>query len=111
MVGIDSFLALDIRIGKIVAVGDHEKARKPMYVLTVDLGNELGQRQVVAGVKSFYSKEELVGKYIACIVNLDPKNIAGIDSQGMMLAAGEGAEDGISVLTPDKEMPLGSKIH
>ena len=109
MVNIDTFLSLDIRVGRIVAVEDHEKARKPMYRLTVDLGQEVGMRTIVAGIKSHYSKEELVNKRIVCIVNLDPKMIAGIESQGMMLAAGE--EDKVAILVPDKDMPEGSRIH
>ena len=109
MVSIETFLALDIRIGRIVAVEDHEKARKPMYKLTVDLGSEIGIRTIVAGIKAHYPKEELMNKRIACIVNLDPKVIAGIESQGMLLAAGE--EERIAVLVPDKDMPEGSKIH
>ena len=108
MVGIDVFSQLDIRVGKIVAVEDHEKARKPMYKLTVDLGSEIGLRTIVAGIKSFYSKEELVGKKIICVVNLDPKAIAGIESHGMLLAAGE--TENVAVLVPDKDMPVGSKI-
>ena len=109
VVGIETFFALDIRVGRIVAVEDHEKARKPMYKLTVDLGQEIGTRIIVAGIKTHYQKEELMNKKIACIVNLDPKVIAGLESQGMLLAAGE--EESIAVLVPDKDMPEGSKIH
>ena len=109
MVSIDSFFSLDIRVGRIVLAEDHEKARKPMYKLTVDLGPEIGMRRIVAGIKDYYTKEELINKKIVCIVNLDPKVIAGEESQGMMLAAGE--LDRIAVLVPDKDMPEGSKIH
>lgn len=108
MVSIDTFFALDIRVGRITGVDDHEGARKPMYKLTVFLGDELGNRTIVAGIKAKYTKEELINKKIACIVNLDPKVIAGIESQGMVLAAGE---EEIALLTPDRDMPEGSKIH
>ncbi len=109
MVGIETFSALDVRIGRIIAVEDHEGARKPMYKLTVDLGQEIGTRTIVAGIRQHYQKGELMNKKIACIVNLDPKNIAGIESQGMLLAAGE--EDAVALLVPDREMPEGSRIH
>ena len=89
MVGIDTFSSLDIRIGRITNVEDHEGARKPMYKLTVFFGDGIGSRIVVAGIKDRYRKEELINKKIACIINLDPKVIAGIESQGMILAAGE----------------------
>lgn len=109
MVSIDSFFSLDIRVGRVVSVEDHEKARKPMYKLAVDLGPEVGIRKIVAGIKDHYQKEELINKKIVCIVNLDPKIIAGEESQGMMLAAGE--TDRVAILIPDKDMPEGSRIH
>lgn len=110
MVDIGSFLALDLRVGRIVDVEDHPGARKPMYKLVIDLGPEIGRRQIVAGIKGSYSREDLLGKSVVCIANLDPKIIAGIESQGMLLAAGE-SDTGISMLVPDKEMPAGSRVH
>jgi len=109
MVSIDAFSDIDIRVGKIVDVQDHEKARKPMYKLTVDFGAEIGKRTIIAGIKSFYSKDELLNKKVICVVNLDPKMIAGVESQGMLLAAGE--IEKVAVLVPDKDMDEGSKIH
>lgn len=108
MVGIDTFSALDIRIGRIVAADDHEGARKPMYRLTVYLGEELGSRTIVAGIRGRYTKEDLVNKKIACIVNLEPKAIAGIESQGMILAAGD---EEIALLVPDRDVPEGSRVR
>ena len=109
MVDIEAFSAFDIRIGRILSVEDHEKARKPMYKLTIDFGSEIGIRTIVAGIKSDYSKEELIDKKIACIVNLDPKIIAGVELQGMLLAAGETGS--IAILVPDKSAEEGSKVH
>ncbi len=109
MVSIDSFFSIDIRVGRIISAEDHEKARKPMYKLMVDLGPEIGIRKIIAGIKDNYTKEELINKKIVCIVNLDPKVIAGEESQGMMLAAGD--TDKVAILIPDKDMPEGSKIH
>lgn len=109
MANIDNFSALDIRIGKIMSAEEHEGARKPMYKLKIDLGSEIGIRTVVAGIKSDYTKEELVGKKVACVVNLDPKMIAGIESQGMILAAGENGN--ISILVPERDVEEGTKVH
>jgi len=106
---IDDFQKLDLRIGRVVSVEDVEKARKPIYKLTIEFGDEIGTRIILAGIKNLYEKEALLNRQIVCIVNLDPKRIAGIESQGMILAAGE--EDRISLLVPDKEMDNGSKIH
>ncbi len=109
MVSLDEFLKLDLRVGRVVSVEDHEKTRKPMYKITVDFGKELGERNMVAGIKEIYNKEELLGKLIICVVNLDPKEIAGYTSNGMMLAAQD--NNTISLLTVDREVELGSKIR
>lgn len=113
MVTINDFMALDMRVGRIVEVQDHEGARKPMYRLKVDLGPEIGTRNLVAGIKPWYTKEELAGRLIVMIVNLEPKIIAGAPSEGMLLAADNGSADNlmVSILEPDKDMPLGSRIH
>ncbi len=108
MVSINEFAAFDIRVGKILEVGDIEGARKPLYQLKVDLG-ELGIRTVAAGIKSFYTPEQLVGKSIIILANLDPKNIANVVSEGMLLAA-ESADGKVVLLRPDEELPPGSKI-
>ncbi len=109
MASINDFAQLDIRIGKVLGVEDHPTARKPMFKLTIDFGPEVGQRTIVAGIKARYSMEELVGKKVVCIVNLDPKQIAGIESQGMLLAAGE--MDNLSILVPDRDIEQGARIR
>ena len=113
MVTINEFMALDIRVGKIVEVQDHEGTRKPMYKLKVDLGTEIGVRSLVAGIKPWYTKEELMNRLIVMVVNLEPKIIAGAPSEGMLLAADNGSADNliVSILEPDKDMPIGSRIH
>lgn len=109
MVAMDAFKEVDLRVGKIIGVEDHEGARKPMYKILLDLGSELGTRTVVAGIKSYYSKEELVGKFVICFSNLEPKEIAGVSSHGMLLAAED--ESTVTLLTVDKEVLPGSKIR
>ncbi len=106
---IQEFLDLDLRVGRIVEVEDHATARKPMYKLTIDLGPELGRRTLVAGIKGFYTRDELLGRKIIVVANLEPKSIAGIVSQGMLLAADLG--EGMSILSPDKDVPEGAKVH
>lgn len=108
MVSIEEFSKLDLRVGRIVDVQEIEKARMPLYRLTIGLG-ELGPRTLVAGIKDFYTKDQLINKQIICVVNLDPKSIAGTESQGMILAAED--ESGIALIVPDKELANGSKIH
>ena len=92
-----------------MSVEEHPAARKPMYKLTLDFGPEIGIRTIVAGIKSDYEAHDLLNKKIVAIVNLDPKMIAGIESQGMILAAGETGK--IAILVPDKDIEEGAKIH
>lgn len=106
-VPIETFAQLDIRVGKILEVDDIPQARKPMYKLRIDFG-ELGSRQRVGGIKAYYPKENLVGMLVAAIVNLEPKSIAGVASECMMLAAF--TENDLALLRPEKEMPPGTKI-
>ncbi len=108
MVSINEFSAIDIRIGKIIDVQDLN-TRKPMYGFKVDLGSELGTRTIAAGVKESYSKEELLGKKVVVLVNLDPKNIAGFESQGMVLAAVD--NNTVSLLQIDKDIKEGSRVR
>lgn len=100
---------LDLRVGRIVDVQIHEKARGPMYKLKVNLGDEIGERTLIAGIRNVYTKEELMGKLIICVTNLDPKQIGGIESHGMLLAAEDNST--ISILTVDKAVREGSRVH
>lgn len=109
MVNINEFANFDIRVGKITAVEDHPTARKPMYKLTVEFGGEIQSRTIVAGIRDRYAREELLDKKAVFIVNLDPKNVAGIESQGMLLAAED--ESVVSILVPDRDLSVGSKVH
>ena len=107
MASFDDFSKLDIRVGKILEAEDLEGARKPIYKLKVDIG-ELGIRNIAAGIKDRYTKDELINKFVVVVTNLDPKSIAGFISEGMLLAGEDG--DVLSLLTPDKELKPGSKI-
>ena len=102
-----SFAQLEIRVGKILTVDDIPTARKPIYKFTIDFG-PLGVKQCAGGIKAYYSKEQLVGKQVVAILNLEPKPIAGVVSECMMLASF--TETDLSLLRPDKEMPLGTKV-
>ena len=104
---IDAFAQFDIRVGRILEVDDIPLARKPMYRLKIDFG-PLGAKQCVGGIKSYYTKEQLLGKQVAAIINLQPKSVVGVISECMMLASFTDNE--LALLSPDKEMPLGAKV-
>jgi methionyl-tRNA synthetase len=105
MIKIDDFRKLEIKIGKILEVSDHPNADK-LYVVKVDMGDS--QRQLVAGIKGSYAKELLVGKQVVVLTNIEPAVLRGAESQGMILCASD--ETGISVLTTDKPVKLGSIV-
>lgn len=106
-VSIETFGLLDIRIGKILEVDDIPQARKPIYKLKIDFG-PLGIKQCAGGIKPYYTKEQLVGKEVAAIINLEPKSVAGVISECMMLASF--TETDLALMRPDKDMPLGTKV-
>jgi len=107
MITFDDFQKIDLRVGKIVAAEKVEGSDK-LLKFSVDLGSEIGQRQLVAGIGQFYQPEELAGKQIVVIVNLEPKIIKGLESQGMLLAADDGRP---ALLAPDKPMVNGAKVR
>lgn len=106
-VSIDDFAKLELKVGRIATVDDMPQARKPMYKLTIDFGDNV-TRQCVGGIKPYYAKEDLLGRQVVVVVNLEPKSVAGVVSECMMLAAFD--ESTVSLLMPDKSMPLGTKV-
>ena len=104
MIKFDDFKKLEIKVGRILDVKDHPNADK-LYLINVDTGEK---RRLVAGIKKDYSKEELIGKKIIIICNLEQREIRGIKSEGMLLAAQEG--NIVSLLTVDRDVKEGSKI-
>jgi len=101
------FEKIDLRIGRIKSVEDHPKAGK-LYILNVETGE--GLKRVVAGIKDSYSKEALIGKNVVMVANLKPKEIAGIRSEGMILAA-EDEKGKPILLSTDKDVKPGSGVR
>lgn len=106
-VPIDVFAQLDVRVGRVIEVDDMPQARKPLYKLKVDFG-PAGTKQCAAGIKAYYTKEQLQGKRVVAIVNLEPKSVVGVVSECMLLSAY--SETDLSLVEPDKEIPLGTKV-
>lgn len=104
----EDFAKLDIRVGKVLLAEPVKKSKKLIRV-EVDIGEEK-PRQLVAGLSSYYTPEELVGKYVIVLANLKPAKLCGVESNGMMLAADDGGEI-VSALMPDKEIKPGSRIR
>ena len=104
----DEFAKLDLRVGTVKKVEDVEGADK-LLKLEVDCG-EGKNRIILAGIKKYYSKEELKGKQIVVIVNLEPRNMKGITSEGMLLAASDDKHEKVVLLTTEKKVDAGFKV-
>jgi len=99
---------IDLRVGKIEEVKDIEGADK-LYKLTISLGSE--KRTICAGLKKYYSKDELTGKKCVVFANLAPKKLKGIESHGMLLAAVSDDESKVILISPEKDILEGTKIR
>jgi tRNA-binding protein len=103
----DDFANIDIRIGRVVAVQPFERARTPAYKVEVDFG-DLDRKWSSAQITS-YGPNELIGRLVACVVNLPPRNIAGFQSEILILGARNAAGE-VKVLTPTHEVGIGGRV-
>ena len=106
MISFGEFKKMELIIAEIKEVHEHPNADK-LYLLKVDTGKEV--KQLVAGIRQSYTKEELLGREIVVINNLEPAVIRGEESQGMLLAVGDAK--GIALLGADRTVPLGSAVR
>jgi tRNA-binding protein len=102
---IDEFGKVELRVATIKAAEPHPKADR-LLVLKIDLGTE--ERQLVAGIRAHYTPEELIGKQIVVVTNLQPSMLRGVESQGMLLAASDGEK--VIVLSPEKPIAAGARV-
>ena len=102
----DDFAKLQFQVGEIIACEEVPKSKK-LLCSQVRIGSQV--RQIVSGIKKYYSAEEMVGKKVMVLVNLKPAKLAGVLSEGMLLCA-EDAEGNLALLTPEKDMPAGAEI-
>lgn len=103
---IEDFRKVELKVGKVIEATAHPNADR-LLVLKVDAGG--GEtKQVVAGIKAHYDPAALTGKTVILVANLQPAMLRGVESQGMVLAASN--EQGLGVLTVDRELPPGSKV-
>lgn len=103
-----SFFALDLRIGEIVAVEEFPEAHQPAWKLTVDFGPDLGRLRTSAQITN-YDRDELLGRRVVGVINLGTKHIAGFESQFLVLGAIQ-PDDTVKLLQPDGSPPLGSPV-
>ncbi|MHC5034668.1 MAG: hypothetical protein ACYTFZ_06500 [Planctomycetota bacterium] len=106
MISYQEFKNVEMKVGKVLSVEDHPNADK-LIVIRADVGEE-SPRTLVAGLKGYYGKEDLEGRLVVVVTNLQPAQLRGVQSNGMLLAAQEG--DNIVILTMDKEIAPGSLV-
>ena len=101
------FEKLDLRIARIVEASEVEGADR-LLKLTLDVGEELGTRTVMAGIKQWYTAEELVDKFVVYLANLKPRKLRGVVSQGMIIASGDKEA---TLLKPEGEVKAGEVVR
>jgi tRNA-binding protein len=107
-ISFDDFLAIDMRVGRVLAVDAFPEARKAAWKLTIDFGPEIGVKRSSAQITS-YAREELEGTLVVAVVNFPPRQIGPFLSEVLVLGAMD-AEKGVVLLRPDAEVALGDRI-
>ena len=102
----DDFAKVDIRVGTVLAAEQIPETDK-LLKCTIDFG-ELGQRTIVSGIAQYKKPEDLIGKQLPYIVNLEPRMLRGVESQGMLLAASD--DDGVALIHPERTIAPGTRL-
>ncbi|HEX7407392.1 MAG TPA: methionine--tRNA ligase subunit beta [Candidatus Binatia bacterium] len=105
-ISIDDFRNIELRVATVTAAAPHPNADR-LLVLTIDLGSE--QRQLVAGIRAHYTDQDLIGKQVVVVANLQPASLRGVESQGMLLAASDD-QGRLAIVTPEKPVANGAQV-
>ena len=108
-VQIDDFFKIQIRCGRIISAGPFPEARQPAFKLQIDFGKEIGIKLSSAKITELYTPNDLVGRLVLAITNLSPKRIAGFKSEVLVL--GLKSPEGVVLIQPDRDVPLGEILH
>ena len=106
----DDFLKVDIRVGEVVRAEAYPEARKPAIKLWLDFGDEIGEKKSSAQITGHYTPEGLIGKRVMAVVNFPPRQIGKFMSEVLVLGVSD-ADGHIVLLTPDKDVLLGERMH
>ena len=106
----DDFLKVDIRVGRVVRAEPYPEARVPAIKLWVDFGEEIGEKKSSAQVTAHYTPEDLVGRQVMAVVNFPPRQIGKFMSEILVLGFTD-PEGGVVLARPDKDVPLGGRLH
>ena len=109
-ISFDDFLAVDIRVGTIIAVDDFPEARKPAWKLQIDFGAEIGVKKSSAQITKHYDRDALMGKQVVAVVNFPPRQIGPFMSEVLTLGVPD-ADGAVVLLAPDLSVPDGGRMH
>lgn len=105
----DQFRTIDVRVGTIIQVDAFPEARKPAWKLTIDLGPEIGLKRSSAQLVDLYAASELVGRQVACVVNLGPRRIGPFTSEVLTLGFPD-EQDRVILVQPERTAPNGGRM-
>ena len=108
-IAFDDFLRVDIRVGTIVTAEDFPEARKPAYRLRVDFGPEIGEKKSSAQLTVHYTRDELVGRQVAAVVNFPPRQIGPSISEVLVLGFPDEAGE-VVLIAPAQNVPDGGRL-
>lgn len=106
----DTFLKVDIRVGRVTRAEPFPEARKPAIKIWIDFGGEIGERKSSAQLTTNYSPETLPGRQILAVVNFPPRQIGSFMSEVLVLGLPD-ADGEVVLLAPDRDVPLGGRMH
>lgn len=106
----EDFDKVDIRVGRVVKVEDFPEARKPLYKITVDFGEEIGIKRSAVGATRLYKKEDLQDKLILGLINMSPKQIGPFTSEFLTLGVSD-VEGQCILVVPDKKVQFGARLY
>ena len=109
-ISFDDFMKVDIRTGRVIKAEAFPEARKPAIKMWVDFGGDIGVRKTSAQVTAHYTPESLIGRQVMAVVNFPPRQIGPFMSEILVLGVPD-ADGEIVLVTPDKETPIGGRMH
>ncbi len=111
MINFETFLETDIRVGMIKRAEPYPEAKVPAIKVWVDFGAEIGEKKSSAQITKYYNPEDLIGKQVVAVVNFQPRQIGKFMSEVLILGLKDETGNGIILLSPDKLVPIGGRVH